>query len=193
MQRLVIRHQPGEAGGGFEVQRVDGRGAKCAPAVQLEDPLSRVLPGSDVRLGGELAWYLESYLDYPFGPNEQRAERVPAALRAWGQRAFEALFGQGQARDFYRDATRDGHTELHLVIASDDAAGARLAVGSAARPAGGRSGPALPHRAPARHRCAIRCRCPKACRASASASCWSRRARTKAMSPTAASRARWSS
>ncbi|MGH2524641.1 MAG: CHAT domain-containing protein, partial [Anaerolineales bacterium] len=32
-----------------------------------------------------------------------------------------ALFGEGQARDFYRDATRGGHTGLDLVVASDEA------------------------------------------------------------------------
>ncbi|RDE50522.1 MAG: CHAT domain-containing protein, partial [Candidatus Accumulibacter meliphilus] len=61
----------------------------------------------------------ESYLDYPYGPNEMRAERVQTALRAWGQETFNTLLGQGQARDYYRDATRNGHGQLQLVIASD--------------------------------------------------------------------------
>ena len=119
--RLVIRHQSAAAALSFEVQRLDGRSAKAAPAVVLDDPLSRKLGGSELDLGHELAWYLESYLDLPTGPNEARADRVQAALREWGRQSFDVLFGQGQARDFYRDATREGHTALHLVVASDDA------------------------------------------------------------------------
>jgi hypothetical protein len=84
--------------------------------------MPRVLGDTQLKLGEELAWYLENFLDYPFGPNERRAERVTGALRDWGREAFEALFGAGQARDFYRDATASGHTDLHLVVASDSAA-----------------------------------------------------------------------
>ena len=117
MQRLLIRHT-GD-GMGFEVHRVDNRGSKSAPGVTLVDPLGEKLGGSDLTLGHELAWYLENYLDLPIGPNVDRAVRLLAALRLWGKQSFEALFGQGQARDFYRDATRAGHAELHLVVASD--------------------------------------------------------------------------
>ncbi len=120
MHHLLIRHRSEAGVGGFEVQRVDSRGAKAAPVVELADPLLLKLAGSDLDLGHELAWYLESYLDLPTGPNQTRAERVQSALRDWGRQGFDALFGQGQARDFYRDATRNGHTELHLVVASDD-------------------------------------------------------------------------
>lgn len=120
MQRLVLRHQPGEGAWTFVVQRVDARGAKSAPAVAVEDPLTLALPGTGQRLGSELTWYLENYLDYPYAGNAIRAERVQSALSDWGERAFGALLGKDQARDFYRDATRDGHTALHLQIVSDD-------------------------------------------------------------------------
>ena len=120
--RLQIRHESGAAGSRFEVQRVDNRGAKAAAAVELPDPMTAVLGSTTLTLGAELAWYLEHYLDYPFGANEQRRDRVLQALADWGRRAFELLFGQGQARDYYRDATRDeGHGKLQLVVASDDA------------------------------------------------------------------------
>jgi tetratricopeptide (TPR) repeat protein len=120
VERLVVRHHATQTGDSCEIQRVDARGAKAAPAVALEDPLTLGLEGTAEPLGRELAWYLESYLDYPFGPNEARAARVQAALQAWGARTFDALFGHGQARDFYRDATRAGHTALQLSIVSDD-------------------------------------------------------------------------
>jgi len=121
MHTLVIRQDPAGSGFRFAVQRVGSGGIKGTPAVEVADPLSRVLGETELKLGSELSWYLEHYLDYPFGPNQQRAERVTDALRAWGTQAFQALFGEGQARDFYRDATRGGHTGLDLVVASDDA------------------------------------------------------------------------
>ncbi|MBK7001351.1 MAG: tetratricopeptide repeat protein [Rhodoferax sp.] len=119
--KLIIRHEPGANSLRFAVQRVDANGARSAPAVELTDPLAQVLEGTELRLGPELAWYLESYLDYPFGPNQQRAERVLEALGQWGRQAFGLLFGAGQAHGFYHDATRNGYENLHLVIASDDA------------------------------------------------------------------------
>jgi hypothetical protein len=76
--------------------------------------LAQTLASTELQLGAELTWYLERYLDYPFGPNIERAERVTQALTAWGVHAFDILFGQDQSRDWYRDATRDGHTQLHL-------------------------------------------------------------------------------
>jgi tetratricopeptide (TPR) repeat protein len=117
MHRLLIRHAGGLE---FEVQRVDGRGAKSAPKVELIDPLGLTLGGTEYTLGHELAWYLEAYLDLPTGPNEMRADRVLAALKQWGQESFLTLFDRGQARNFYYEATRTGHSELQLVVASDD-------------------------------------------------------------------------
>jgi tetratricopeptide (TPR) repeat protein len=120
MQRLVLKHRSGDAAWTFEVQRADDYGIKTAPAVIVEDPLSLPLPDTAARLGPELAWYLENYLDYPYGGSVIRAERVQKALREWGERTFNALLGQGQARDFYHEATREGHTALLLQIASDN-------------------------------------------------------------------------
>ncbi|MBC8752453.1 CHAT domain-containing protein [Paraburkholderia sp. WC7.3b] len=122
MATLVIRHEPGGEGYRFSVQRVSATGVKAAPAVELADPLRRMLGDTQLTLGEELAWYLEQYLDYPFGPNEQRAKRVTGELRSWGTEAFIKLFDAGQACNFYSEGTRTGHTELHLIVASDDAA-----------------------------------------------------------------------
>ena len=119
--RIVIRHESSDGGQQFVVQRVDSTGVRAAARVSVSDPLSQVLGETTFTLGAELSWYLEQYLDYPFGPNVARAERVTMALKAWGRSAFESLFGEGRARDFYRDATRAGHAALHLVIASDSA------------------------------------------------------------------------
>jgi tetratricopeptide (TPR) repeat protein len=120
MQQLTIRHAASGEQRLFTVERLRTGGVKVAPPVEVADPERWAIAGSSAKLLPELAWYLESYLDYPFGPNEERAERVIQALNAWGRGAFEALFGEGQGRDFYRDAIRDGHDALDLVIASDD-------------------------------------------------------------------------
>jgi hypothetical protein len=121
MHRLIVRHEATEGEFRFVVQRVRLDGIKSAPAVVVADPLKQRMDESTLHLGGELNWYLERYLDYPFGPNQQRAARVVEALQFWGASAFERLFDKGQARDFYRDATRDTHANLHLTIVSDSA------------------------------------------------------------------------
>jgi tetratricopeptide (TPR) repeat protein len=68
----------------------------------------------------ELRWYLEHFLDYPFSPNIERADRLLDALKAWGTHAFEALLGAGKGRDFYHDAVRDGPEQLQLRITAND-------------------------------------------------------------------------
>lgn len=82
MNKLLIRHE--QTGTGFcsQVQRIRMDGVKVAPAVEIADPLAEPLVGTGLRLGSELTWYLESYLDYPYGPNVQRAERVTQALQS---------------------------------------------------------------------------------------------------------------
>ena len=40
----------------------------------------------------ELRWYLEDYLQAPFGVYESRGPAVAAKLPAWGKAVFEAVF-----------------------------------------------------------------------------------------------------
>ncbi len=70
----------------------------------------------------ELRWYLEVFLDYPFSPFTERAERIQAALRRWGTEAFKSLFGSREAGRFFDAATEQQYAELHLEISSDDPA-----------------------------------------------------------------------
>ena len=67
----------------------------------------------------ELQWYLETFLDYPFPPDTDRAERVLQALRDWGEQAFRSLFEDRSARRMFDAATTD-YSSLHLQISSDD-------------------------------------------------------------------------
>jgi tetratricopeptide (TPR) repeat protein len=67
----------------------------------------------------ELQWYLETFLDYPFPPDTDRAERVLQALRDWGQQTFRSLFEDRSAQRMFDAATTD-YSSLHLQISSDD-------------------------------------------------------------------------
>ncbi|MDQ2694462.1 MAG: CHAT domain-containing protein, partial [Pseudomonadota bacterium] len=120
MQTLIVRHLPGDGDAcRFQLFRLsDGRTAEPA---DIPAPDTVAVEGCpDRHLGEELRWYLEEFLEYPFAPQTERAERVQAALRSWGEAAFAALFGSGRGRDFYHDAYRAGLENLTLKIASDD-------------------------------------------------------------------------
>jgi hypothetical protein len=71
-------------------------------------------------LMGELRWYLEEFLGYPFPPQTDRAERVQKALRRWGEQAFNALFGDRVGGGLFAKATAKGYKQLLLLISSDD-------------------------------------------------------------------------
>ena len=62
----------------------------------------------------ELRWYLEQFLDYPFHPETDHADRVLDALRAWGTQAFNALFDRRDAGDWL------GNSSI-LQVRADDA------------------------------------------------------------------------
>lgn len=120
---LVIRQIDGSDPPRFEVVRVRGADVKVADAVEVPPPNSLVVEGlPDGSFPRELRWYLERFLEYPFSPDTDRADRLLAALHAWGQTAFTALFGSGRGRDYFHDATRDGAEQLRLHVSSDDPA-----------------------------------------------------------------------
>jgi len=68
----------------------------------------------------ELQWYLETFLDYPFPPETNHAERVLDSLKRWGEQAFENLFGGRAAGRMFDAATSEDYARLHLQISSDD-------------------------------------------------------------------------
>jgi tetratricopeptide (TPR) repeat protein len=45
----------------------------------------------------ELRWYLEDYLQVPYGVYEDRGSRIAGLIAAWGQRMYGSLFGSGEA------------------------------------------------------------------------------------------------
>jgi hypothetical protein len=90
MAVLPIRHLPGSNPARFQVQRPDGRTWEAELPPPGKFPVEN---RPDSNLVRELGWYLETFLDYPFSPETEHADRVQAALRAWGKQAFDALFG----------------------------------------------------------------------------------------------------
>ncbi len=69
----------------------------------------------------ELRWYLEKFLEYPFPPETDHAERIQAALKNWGEEAFKVLFGNLSGGSLFQAATASDYKGLTLQIASDDA------------------------------------------------------------------------
>jgi tetratricopeptide (TPR) repeat protein len=55
----------------------------------------------DADVLSELRWYLEEYLQVPFGVYEDRGPSVAASLEDWGETLFGAVFGSGPAREAY--------------------------------------------------------------------------------------------
>ncbi len=114
MHTLIIRHGTDNS---FRVQRLDG---KAGPEAELAAPDLVQVPGRpNTHLLADITWYLEQFLDYPFAPNTELAERIQDALADWGRDCFARLF-TGRARDWYSDARRAGLADLTLKIASDD-------------------------------------------------------------------------
>ncbi len=85
---------------------------------QMGEPRELTCPLDDDALE-DLRWYLEDYLRAPFEVWEDRGPRVEAALLAWGQAVFSAVFGAGPARDAYvRVRARGGPAEVVFRSAS---------------------------------------------------------------------------
>ena len=120
MRTLIVQHVPESDPPAFTVIRCDP--SDTTPAVAKITPPeefgTKELPGSHLRR--ELRWYLEQFLDYPFPPNTDRADRVTQVLEAWGTHAFSALFLAGKGRDWYHDAVRDGMEHLQLRIIANE-------------------------------------------------------------------------
>jgi hypothetical protein len=56
----------------------------------------------------DLRWYLEDYLQAPFGVWEERGPAVAGRLAGWGDLVFGSVFGSGPARDAYQRARDKG-------------------------------------------------------------------------------------
>jgi tetratricopeptide (TPR) repeat protein len=114
-QCLIVRHL-GELR--FVVTRLED--GKSSSPVQLIPPDQIAVDGRpDSHLLQDLRWYLERFLDYPFEPNTDIAERVQRALEKWGRLTFERLFS-GQPLLWYDRIRTSGLSNLVLKVACDD-------------------------------------------------------------------------
>ena len=118
MNTLLIRHV--ESGDPPKFQAICPQDARSTETVAIPSPVGFPVEGRPNDLMFELRWYLEGFLDYPFPPETEHAERVRDALRQWGMEAFNKLFGDRRGGEIFNDATREGYESLHLLISSDD-------------------------------------------------------------------------
>lgn len=101
----------------FEVIR--SMDMKRTDAVPLKDPAKFPVEGHPAKqFLPELRWYLEDYLQIPYGVFPQLAEYVAKTMQAWGAEIFDTLF-TGYARDWYQDARRQNFEGFRIKITSD--------------------------------------------------------------------------
>ncbi|MBE9033125.1 tetratricopeptide repeat protein, partial [filamentous cyanobacterium LEGE 11480] len=71
----------------------------------------------------ELRWYLEQYLQFPYGLEPERAGRLEQQMQVWGRQLFDLVFrGSEKARDFFQEATRSGLDTCELAVSCDNPA-----------------------------------------------------------------------
>ena len=73
----------------------------------------------------DLRWYLEEYWQWPFEGFAQRGSTVEQLLPVLGQRLYQAVFGQGAARDILQQWRADTTGAHQISIITTDA-GARV-------------------------------------------------------------------
>ena len=118
MNRLIIRHLPESDPAQFEVVREDGKHTDPCTVTPPHGFPVEGRPKSSLSL--ELRWYLEDFLEYPFEPHTDVAERIMDALREWGKRAFDDLFDNRVAGVILDRAKGKGYKNLNIQVMSDD-------------------------------------------------------------------------
>ncbi|MDJ0705471.1 MAG: hypothetical protein QNJ46_19510 [Leptolyngbyaceae cyanobacterium MO_188.B28] len=89
---------------------------RTAPTVPFEHPF-------DTPVLEEVRWYLEEYLNFPYGLEPDRARQVEQSFQIWGEQLFELIFRSSEeARTFFQEATRAGLDHCELAVSSDDPA-----------------------------------------------------------------------
>ncbi|MFX0183625.1 MAG: tetratricopeptide repeat protein [Candidatus Hodarchaeota archaeon] len=68
----------------------------------------------------ELQWYLEEYIDFPFGAEELHAQYIAEKMSQWGESLFSSVFGNNEASLFYHLAVDEGLENCELCISSKD-------------------------------------------------------------------------
>jgi hypothetical protein len=93
---LAITHVENSDPPAFTLVRLSD--AKATPQAVVRSPYEFPLAGEPNRkFMAELRWYFEDFLDYPFPPETERAERLRGTIESWGRQAFNALFDRRDA------------------------------------------------------------------------------------------------
>ena len=112
-------HHTGSQNGSAMFEVIRSMDMKRTAAVALPDPAKFPVEGYPAKqFLPELRWYLEEYLQFPFGAFPQLAEGVAKTMQTWGAVIFNALF-TGHARDWYQDARRQSFADFRIKITSD--------------------------------------------------------------------------
>lgn len=112
-------HHTGSQNGSAMFEVIRSMDMKRTAAVALPDPAKFPVEGHPLKqFLPELRWYLEDYLQFPFGAFPQLAEGVAKTMQTWGAVIFNALF-TGHARDWYQDARRQSFADFRIKITSD--------------------------------------------------------------------------
>ena len=112
-------HHIGNQNGSAMFEVIRGMDMKRTAAVALPDPAHFPVEGHPVKhFLPELRWYLEDYLQTPFGVFPEMAECVAKTMQAWGSEIFDKLF-TGYARDWYQDEKRQNFKGFRIKITSD--------------------------------------------------------------------------
>lgn len=108
--RLIIRHEQDQLQLSWERSKVlQG----TAPIVEFQHPFSK-------EVLDRLRWYLEEYLDFPYGIFPEDAQRIEEQFKNWGAQLFETVFqGNEEVKAFWRAAVHDGLDQCELAISSD--------------------------------------------------------------------------
>ena len=118
MPTLVVRHIPNSDPPQFQVERASD--SKASKAYAVPTPFGYHVQDRPDGLMAELQWYLEQFLNYPYHPETEHAERVLTSLKSWGEAAFCALFDARDSGGFFDEAIKDGYHNLQLRVISDD-------------------------------------------------------------------------
>ncbi|MDP2727497.1 MAG: hypothetical protein Q8P59_08115, partial [Dehalococcoidia bacterium] len=88
----------------------------CPHPIPFTDPLST----SD---RDDLRWYLEDYLQFPYGAEPYRAKQVEEKMAQWGEALFAQVFAKSDFRPdplaFYEEAVREGLEGCELCVTSE--------------------------------------------------------------------------
>ena len=113
VEALEICHSPET--GQVQFCWASGNDRRSAPPVAFSNPLAE----SDYQ---EIGWYLQQYLEDPFGEAPARAEAVETGLRNLGRALFEAIIkGNDESSRLYSEAAAAGLSESTLTIISEQA------------------------------------------------------------------------